>query len=48
MRALRAHGFRYICIGINKRTASEYYLYEASEELQYYKDHIYPDERDEF
>ena len=48
MRALRSHGFRYICIGVNKRTDSEYYLYESSKELQYYKDNVYPNERDNF
>ncbi len=48
MRALRANGFSYVCIGLNKHTQSEFYLFEASEALQNYKDNIYPKERDEF
>lgn len=45
-RALSANGFRYICIGINERTNSKFYLYEGSEELNYYKDCIYQSERE--
>lgn len=48
MRALRANGFSYICIGINKKSQTEFYLYESSEALQDYKDNKYPKERDEF
>ena len=47
-RALCANGFRYICVGLNRRTQSRFYLFESSVELQYYKDCIYPTERDEF
>lgn len=47
-RALSANGFQYICVGINERTNSRFYLYEGTEELNYYKDWIYPVERDNF
>lgn len=47
-RALCANGFRYVCVGINERTDSRFYLFVSSPELQYYKDYIYPNERDEF
>lgn len=48
MRALRANGFRYICVGINMKTGSRFYLYESSAEFQNFKDTIYPKVRDQF
>lgn len=47
-RALKFHGFRYICVGINHNTKSKFWLYEGTQELNYYKDYIYPTERDKF
>ena len=47
-RALLAHGFRYICVGVNCRTDTRFWLFEATEELNDYKDHYYQAERDEF
>ena len=47
-RALLAHGFRYICVGINCKTGARFWLFEASEELNDYKNDRYPAERDQF
>lgn len=48
MRALRANGFRYICVGVNTRTDSRFYLYESTQELNDFKNNVYPKVRDEF
>lgn len=47
-RALEANGFHYVCIGINERTNSKFWLYVGSNELNDYKDHLYQEERDKF
>lgn len=47
-RALVANGFKYICLGWNNRTKTKFWLFWATEELNYYKDNIYQKERDLF
>lgn len=47
-RALEAHGFNYICVGINERTQTKFWLYEGTDELNYYKDYLYQKDRDDF
>lgn len=47
-RALDAQGFRYICVGINERTGTKFWLYWGTPELNYYKDNLYQEERDQF
>lgn len=47
-RALEANGFRYICVGINENTQRKFWLYHGTQELNYYKDYLYQEERDQF
>ena len=48
MKALKDHGFDVICTGTNFRTGSIFWLFEASDELNAYKNNIYPLERDNY
>ena len=48
MRALKDHGFDYICTGTNFRTGSIFWLFEASDELNAYKNNVYPTDRDNY
>lgn len=47
-KAFKDNGFSYICIGFNQNTGSKFWLYEGTQELNYYKDYVYPKERDKF
>ena len=47
-RALLAHGFSYICTGINQKSNTIFWLCEGSEELNDYKNNYYQAERDKF
>lgn len=47
-KALKENGFKYLCIGWNQNTGSKFWLYEGTPELNYYKDYVYPKERDKF
>lgn len=47
-RALESHGFQYVCVGINERTQGKFWLFVGTPELNYYKDHLYQEERDKF
>ena len=44
-RGLIEHGFRYICTGQNQKSGAKFWLFPATEELNEYKDNIYPNER---
>ena len=46
-RALVANGFKPICVGINQNTNALFWLFWG-DEIQNYKDNIYPTERDKF
>lgn len=46
--ALVANGFKYICVGINERTNSRFWLFWGTNELNDYKDNTYQNERDRF
>ena len=47
-RALEYNGFHYVCVGINEHTNKRFWLYLGSPELNYYKDFLYQQERDQF
>ena len=47
-RALRQYGFRYICVGMNERSGETFWLYEGTQELNYFKDNVYQDVIDQF
>lgn len=47
-RALDANGFRYICVGLNERTGSKFWLYAGTDALNEYKDKLYQLQRDQF
>lgn len=47
-RALVHNGFHYVCVGLNCRTNTKFWLFEATEELNDYKDRVYQTERDEY
>lgn len=47
-RALLAHGFQYLCTGINCRSNAKFWLFEATEELNDYKNNVYMSERDKY
>lgn len=47
-RALYQHGFRPICTGLNIKSGAIFWLYEASEELNDYKNNTYQVERDNY
>ena len=41
-----ANGFMYIDKGRNTNNGAKYWVFEGTEELNYYKDHVYQEERD--
>lgn len=47
-KALIQNGFNYVCVGLNCKTHTKFWLFEATEELNYYKDHVYQTERDKY
>ena len=47
-RAFYANGFKPICTGINTKSGSTFWLYESSDELNAYKNNVYPLERDKY
>ena len=47
-RALYKHGFQSICTGLNTKSGAIFWLYEATKELNDYKDNLYPKERDKY
>lgn len=47
-RALEANGFVYISTDVHAKTETRFWVFEGTEELNYYKDNIYQTERDRF
>lgn len=47
-RALLDNGFHYLCTGINCRSNTKFWLFEATDELNDYKDHVYQTQRDQY
>lgn len=47
-KALTANGFRPICMGINGKSHKKFWLFEGTDELNNYKDNVYPNEKDYF
>ena len=47
-KALDANGFKYIEQNVHKKTNAVYWVYEGTDEFNYYKDFIYQQERDNF
>lgn len=46
--ALYANGFRIVGTGFNYKTNSKYWIFIGSDIFNYYKDHMYQNERDKF
>ena len=47
-KALDANGFTPIECNVHKKTNAVYWVYEGTDELNYYKDHVYQQERDNY
>ena len=47
-RALMDNGFYYIETGYNRNSNKPYWVFEGTEELNYYKDFVYQSERDNY
>lgn len=46
--ALVANGFRYICVGINEKENSKFWLFEGTDELNAFKNEVYQKARDQY
>ncbi len=47
-RAFHANGFKYICVGLNIKTGAVFWLYEATDELNDFKNRQYQADRDKY
>ena len=48
LRALLNNGFQYIREGTNINNGATFWVFEGTEELNYYKNHVYQTERDRY